>query len=225
MSSRRSCVSCESAPVWYSFWKGLFGLWFRLQFRLRIEDREHEPRNGPVLAVSNHVSAVDPLIVGVALRRRARYMAKQELFRIPVLAVLLRSVGAFPVRRGEVDRQAVRRSLEALEQGDLLVMFPEGTRSPGGRLMSAEPGAALLALRTGAPVLPIAVIGTQHAMPKGARFPRRVPVVVRMGPPIAVPRRDGRLERSDLDEWGRRFMAAIAALLPADQQPMKDAGS
>lgn len=205
--------------MWYSLWKGFFALCFRSLFRLRIEGREHEPPGGPLLAICNHVSAADPFIAGVALRRSARYMAKQELFKNPVLGALLRSVGSFPVRRGQVDRQSIRTALQALAHGEVLVMFPEGTRSHDGRLMPAEPGAALLALRSGAPVLPMAVAGTQHAMPKGRTLPRRVQVVVRIGPPLAVPKHEGRIDRADLDAWGRRFMAAIAALLPPDQQP------
>lgn len=205
--------------MWYSFWKGLLALFFWLQFRLRVEGREHEPPTGPVLAVCNHVSAADPPIAGVALRRRARYMAKHELFQVPVLGSWLRSIGAFPVRRGEADRRSLRTAMTALARGEVLIMFPEGTRSADGRLMPAEPGAALMALRTGVPVLPMAVIGTQHAMPKGARFPRHVPVVVRIGPVIAVPRYEGRIDRGDLEAWGHRFMAAIAALLPPEQRP------
>ncbi len=205
--------------MWYSLWKNFFALCFRSLFRLRIEGREHEPSSGPLLAICNHVSAADPFIAGVALRRSARYMAKQELFQNPLLGALLRSVGSFPVRRGQADRQSIRTALQALSRGEVLVMFPEGTRSHDGRLMPAEPGAALLALRSGAPVLPMAVVGTQHAMPKGRTLPKRTQVVVRIGPPLPVPKHEGRIDRADLDAWGRRFMAAIAALLPPDQQP------
>lgn len=205
--------------LFYEMMKVILGTCFWMLFRLRVEGREHEPRSGPVLAVCNHVSAVDPPIAGVALRRRARFMAKEELLRVPVLGALLRALGVFPVRRGEPDRQSIRVALEALEGGDLLLMFPEGTRSADGRLRVAEPGAALLALRTGAPVLPMAVIGTHRVMPKGARIPRPRPVVVRMGPPISVPREEGRLDRTVLEAWGQRFMTAIAALLPPEQRP------
>ncbi len=205
--------------MWYRLVRWTLGLYFGWQFSLRVEGREHEPATGPVLVVSNHVSALDPPMVGVALRRTSRYMAKQELMDTPVLGFFLRTIGVFPVRRGEADRRSIRMALEALERGSVLVMFPEGTRSPDGRLQTAEPGAAMLALRTGAPVLPVAVIGTQHAMPRGAKRPRRTRVLIRFGATLQPPKRAGRIDRTELDAWGQRFIASIAALLPADQQP------
>lgn len=209
--------------MWYRFWKAVLWTVFRVAFGLRVEGGAYEPLRGPVLVVCNHVSAIDPPIAGVALRRQARYMAKQELLDTPVLGWLLRSVGVYPVRRGEPDRRAIRTTMECLARGELVVMFPEGTRSPDGRLMAAEPGAALVALRSGAPVLPVAVIGTQHAMPKGIRCPRRAKVSVRIGPVVQAPRIEGRIDRATLDAWGARFMAAIAELLPADQRPLAGA--
>jgi 1-acyl-sn-glycerol-3-phosphate acyltransferase len=205
--------------AWYRFWWTFYLLLFRLLFRLRIEGREHVPPSGPVLVVSNHASTLDPPIAGVAVGRQASYMAKEELLKTPVLGPYLRSIGVFPVRRGEADRQSFRMSLDVLGRGGVLLMFPEGTRSLDGRLRPAEPGAALIALRTGAPVLPVAVVGTQRVMPKGARLPRPAQVVVRIGPVIQVPKREGRIDRSEVDAWGRRFMAAIGELLPAEQQP------
>jgi 1-acyl-sn-glycerol-3-phosphate acyltransferase len=205
---------------WYWIWCTFYWLLFRLLFRLRVEGREHVPPAGAVLAVSNHVSTVDPPIAGVSIGRQVWYMAKEELLRTPVLGPYLRSLGVFPVRRGEADRQSFRTSLEVLARGGVLLMFPEGTRSVDGRLRPPEPGAAFIALRTGAPVLPVAVIGTQRVMPKGARLPRPAPVLVRIGPMIQVPKREGRIDRADLDAWARRFMDAIGALLPPEQQPI-----
>lgn len=208
---------------WYGLSWGTYRLLFRILFSLRVEGQEHVPPTGPVLAISNHVSAVDPPIAGVAIDRQAWYMAKEELLRTPVLGPYLRSIGVFPVRRGQADRQSIRTALDVLAQGRVLVMFPEGTRSQDGRLRNAEPGAALLALRSGAPVLPMAVVGSQHAMPKGARFPRRTPVTVRIGPVIRIVKQEGRLDRRAIADLGQRFMAAIAALLPPDQQPLDQA--
>jgi 1-acyl-sn-glycerol-3-phosphate acyltransferase len=147
-------------------------------------------------------------------------MTKEELLRIPLVGPFFRSGGAFPVRRGEPDRRAMRLALDFLERGEVVLMFPEGTRSTDGRLQPVEPGAAMLALRAGAPVVPIAIIGGHRAMPRGARFPRRVPVTARVGPPLPVPKLDGRIDRETLALWGQRFRERLAALLPPDQQPV-----
>lgn len=207
--------------AWYQFWKNAVLLLGLTAFRMKVEGRGHEPPAGPLIVAGNHASAIDPPLVGCVLRRRAAYMAKQELFSIPVLGAWLRSVGVFPVNRGAPDRRAIRHSLQVLEQGNVLVMFPEGTRSEDGRLRDPEPGAALIALRTGAPVLPVAVVGSHKILPKNAKWPRFTRVIVRIGPPMAVPRVDGRLEHDVLDDWGRRIMSSIGALLPEDQQPAR----
>lgn len=209
--------------MWYRLWKRFFLAWCRLQFRFRVEGAEHEPADGPVLVIANHTSAADPVLVAVALRRRVLTMGKEELFRVPVLAWWLRSLGGFPVRRGEPDRQALRHAAAELARGGAVVIFPEGTRSTDGRLQPAEPGAALLALRSGAPVLPVAVVGAHRVLPKGARLPRSRPVVVRLGPVLHPPRLEGRIDHEALEAWGRRFVEALAALLPPDQQPASGA--
>jgi 1-acyl-sn-glycerol-3-phosphate acyltransferase len=205
--------------AYYLFLRALFGTLARVLFGLRVEGAEHLPRAGPVLAIANHTSAIDPPIVGLALTRQARIMAKEELLRIPIVGPFFRSGGAFPVRRGAADRRSMRLALEFLDRGDVVLMFPEGTRSIDGRLQPFEPGAALLALRAGAPVVPIAIVGGHRALPRGARFPRRVPVIARVGPPMPVPRLAGRIDRATLETWGQRFRAGLAELLPPEQQP------
>lgn len=214
----RLLISGASA-LWYWFWGRLVitGA-LRIAFRVRVEGREHEPATGPYVAAGNHASALDPLLIGGALRRQVRYMGKEELFRIPLLNIWLRWMGVFPVRRGFPDRNAIRTSIRILEDGGGLVMFPEGTRSPDGRLRDPEPGAAMIALRTGAPVLPVAVINSYRILPKGSRRPRFEPVTVRFGPPVLVPRVEGRLDHRMMDEWGQRIMGAIENLLPAEQK-------
>lgn len=204
--------------AWYQFIKTILWALCKVFFRLRLEGREHEPTRGPFIVAANHASAIDPPIVGIALKHQAAYMAKHELLHTPVLGPLLRSVGVFPVRRGEPDRKAIRRSLEVLDSGGVLVMFPEGTRSPDGRLQAPEPGAAMIALRTGAPVLPAVVINSHRILPKRARWPSLLQVTVRFGPPLTVPKIEGRLDHETLEEWGRRIIEAIERLLPADQK-------
>ena len=204
--------------VWYEFWKRLFYYICRAAFRLKIEGREHERATGPLIVAGNHASILDPPLIGMCLRRQSAYMAKEELFAVPILGPWLRSIGSFPVRRGTPDRKAIRRSLEVLERGGVLVIFPEGTRSLDGRLRDPEPGAAMIALRTGVPVLPAAVVNSHRILPKGARWPRFEQVTVRFGPPLAVPKVEGRLDHATMEQWGRQIMHEIERMLPEDQR-------
>lgn len=200
----------------YSLSRAIVRAVMRWWFGFRVDGREHEPATGPLVVVSNHRSVLDPLVVGSALRRRVRFMAKEELFRVPVLRWWVAACGAFPVRRGEADRQALRTALKILADGGVLVMFPEGTRAIGRELRPPEPGAALLALRAGAALLPVAITGTDEVLPRGAHRLRRSPIRVRIGEPIPVPGVDGdgvRAGREEINSLGRRYMAEIAALL------------
>jgi len=188
----------------------------RWWFGFRVDGREHEPAMGPVIVVSNHRSDLDPLVVGSALRRRVTFMAKQELFRVPGVRWWISACGAFPVRRGEADRQALRTALKILADGGVLVMFPEGTRAFGRELRPPEPGAALLALRTGAALLPVAITGTDEVLPRGAHRLRRGTIRVRIGEHIPVAGVDGngaKAGREEINLLGRRYMSALAALL------------
>ena len=211
--------------LWYEFWKRLFYYICRLAFRLKIEGREREPASGPLIVAGNHASLLDPPLIGMCLRRQSAYMAKDDLFTVPILGPWLRSIGSFPVRRGAPDRKAIRRSLEVLERGGVLVIFPEGTRSLDGRLRDAEPGAAMIALRTGVPVLPAAVVNSYRILPKGARWPRFMQVTVSFGPLLHVPKVEGRLDHETLAHWGRRIMREIEEMLPDDQRPVGSEGT
>jgi len=202
---------------WYGLQRIILTPLCRVLFRLRVEGREHEPRHGPFIAAFNHASAVDPLLAALSLQRRCRFMAKPEVLKIPILGPYLASVGTFAIRRGEPDRKAFRLCLQILMGGGVLVMWPEGTRSPDGRLQSAEPGAARIALRTGVPILPVAMVGSHHVLPKGGRWPKFAPVTVRFGPLIQVPRIKGPLSDKVLEAWGHRIMVEIGKLLPPSQ--------
>ncbi len=217
LRSARRWLGAAVGERWYSLWRLIVTVLCLIAFRLRVEGREHEPRQGPFIAAVNHASAVDPLLTAVSLRRRAHYMAKADVLTIPVLSAWLTSLGTFPIRRGEPDRKALRRAFQILEHGGVLVMWPEGTRSRDGRLQAAEPGAARIALRMGVPVLPIAIAGSYRVLPKGARWPKFVPVTVRVGPPLHVPKVEGRIDSQVLEIWGRRIMEEIGKLLPPSQ--------
>ena len=208
----------------YRISRGIVRFVLRAVFRFRVQGAEHEPPTGPLVIVSNHASDLDPLVVGAALRRRVYFMAKVELFRSPLVRWWVTACGAFPVRRGEADRQAWRTARTILERGGALVMFPEGTRGASARdLRPAEPGAALLALRTGATILPLAIAGTDAVLPRGAHRLSRAAVTVRVGPPIhpnGAPREPVRsaVDRGEIDAVGRRFMQVIADLLHETEQ-------
>jgi 1-acyl-sn-glycerol-3-phosphate acyltransferase len=184
---------------------------FKWGVRLEVRGERNIPPQGPVLVVCNHISQIDPMVLGIAARpRRSHYMAKAELFRIPLVARMIHRLGAFPVERGGADRRALRTAREVLRRGDVLLMFPEGTRYTDGRLRPGLPGAGSLGLEPGVTVVPAAIWGSHRLL-------RRVRVV--FGAP---------LDLSDVAQGPRsvrsrtaadRMMAAIAALIPAAGGP------
>jgi 1-acyl-sn-glycerol-3-phosphate acyltransferase len=156
-----------------------------IYFRLRRIGREHVPADGPVIFASNHRSFLDPFVIGTLARRPVYYMAKKELFERRWQGWLLNGLGAFPVDRGASDQDAMSTAREILERGDCVVIFPEGTRVRPGPLGDPRRGVGRLALETGAPVVPVAVIGTE-AIRRGWRIrPHRV--TIRCGRPLTFP--------------------------------------
>lgn len=190
-------------------------------FALQVEGEAHVPKTGPAILAPNHVSYVDPVVVGVSVHRRVHYMAKRELFRNPVAAWILRGVQAFPVTRERLDPSTLKHTLSLLAAGQLVLMFPEGTRGDGQTLGPAKPGVAAVAARSGAPVVPVFHWGTEQILPRGSRRFRRVPVRVRFGPPLRFSA-DGASGREALEAFGRRIMEAIAALRPVGETPISD---
>ncbi len=171
--------------------------------RWEVKGIENIPGSGGVVLVANHVSYWDPVVVICAFKRRVYFMAKAELFKIPVVGYVVAISGAFPVRRDRADRNAIRTALKLLEEGQVVGVFPEGTRSHSGEMLKPHLGAAMLALKSGAPVLPVAVSGTRGFWGK---------IRVRVGKPIPV----GSLKsgsRADLEGLSDLAMSHIAALL------------
>jgi 1-acyl-sn-glycerol-3-phosphate acyltransferase len=182
--------------VLYGILKPLAVFLMRTWFGLRVRGAEHIPSSGPALIVSNHQSILDPPLIGGATRRQIYFLAKAELFRIPVFGPLIRALHARPVRREGSDPRALRTAALLLKEGKALLVFPEGTRSLDGRLGEGKPGVGMLAVTSGAPVVPAYVSGTLEALPKGAVWPRRSQVSVSFGPalhfkaPISVGRKE-----------------------------------
>ncbi len=163
----------------------------------KIYGIENVPVKGPVIAVSNHASYFDPPFLSVSLRRPVAFMAKEELFKVPVLADLIRLYGAYPVKRGSGDRGAIRAALNALTEGWIVGVFLEGTRTSNGRINQPKLGAAMIAAKSQTPLLPVSLWGTEKILKKGSSIPQRVPVTLRIGelipPPISGKREE--LER------------------------------
>jgi 1-acyl-sn-glycerol-3-phosphate acyltransferase len=172
-------------PVIYWTLRSLLVPAFLIYLRMQRIGRERLPKDGPLLLASNHRSFLDPFLIGTCLRRPIYYFAKRELFEKRWQAWILNSLGAFPVDRGVGDRAALDTAREILERGDCVVVFPEGTRIRSAALGEPRRGIGRLALETGVPVVPIAVIGSEHVR-RGWRIrPRKVRV--RVGPPLHFP--------------------------------------
>lgn len=193
--------------------------------RIRIEGEvDAIPRTGPVILAANHTSNADPVVIGgfltQTLDRRVNWLGKKELFDVPILGWLSWHGGIHPVDRGAADVDAFKLARKILVEGHLLAVFPEGTRSPNGTLQAAKDGIALLAIRTGAPVVPIGIEGADRVWPKGRKLPRfGGHITMRVGAPIVVDATGGGADRrAAKSEATERIMRAIAELLPERQR-------
>src|ERR1700757_4006126 len=172
-------------PIVYWIVRALFQPFFHIYFRLSRIGREHIPADGPVIIAANHRSFLDPFVIAAMARRPMYYVAKKELFTKGWQAWLLNSLGAFPVDRGAADRDMLDTARAILDRGDIVLIFPEGTRVRPGSLGNPKRGVGRLALETGAPVVPLAVIGTE-AVRKGWKI-RPHKVRIRAGRPLRFP--------------------------------------
>ncbi|MGZ4159592.1 MAG: lysophospholipid acyltransferase family protein [Neobacillus sp.] len=152
--------------TFYSFAKSVVYAIFKPWYRIEAEGRENFPKEGAVLLCSNHINNLDPIVVGIMAPRPVHYMAKEEIFKVPVLGNIVRKCNAFPVKRGFGDREALRIGLKVLKDGHVFGLFPEGTRSKTGELGKGLAGAGFFALRSEASVVPCAVIGPYKSLHK-----------------------------------------------------------
>ena len=198
------------------YWANLW-TWIRLTLLIvtsrDVRGLENIPRKGGLILTCNHFSVGDPPVLTGTFPRRIAWMAKQELFDFPIVGKLYKMGGFIPVRRFEGDLRAIRMSQAALRHGHVLGMFPEGTRS-GGRLGTGEPGTALIALRTGAPILPAAIWGTEHVkLPRDLL--RRTRAHIRFGEPFRLPQ-SKRITKEHVTAGTEEIMRRIAELLPPE---------
>jgi 1-acyl-sn-glycerol-3-phosphate acyltransferase len=189
--------------TFYGFAKAVVGVALRTVWRMRVHGAELVPRDGPLIVACNHVSYFDPPALGVAMPRPIHYMAKVELFAMPVLGPVIARLNAFPVDRSRGDVAAIRRSVEVLKGGAAVGIFPEGTRNASGRV-TAQVGVALLASLSGAPVLPAYVAGSARANRLGR-------IDVAFGEPVRFGGR-GKASREDLAKWTDEIMGRVFAL-------------
>ena len=183
---------------------------FRFLFRGKTTGISNLPKAGGVVIVSNHGSHLDPPILGHALGRPVAFMAKSELFNIPILASIISACGAYPVKRGAGDREALRTASNRLSEGWATGVFLDGKRQENGRVNDPKAGAALLAGRTGCPILPVAIVNSQRAFPKGSLIPRFVSIHLRVGELIPPPKTR---KREDLKSTTKEVQIAINAML------------
>ncbi|WP_280768245.1 lysophospholipid acyltransferase family protein [Salipaludibacillus daqingensis] len=186
----------------YSIGQFICRTYFRLFYRVTLVGRDNIPADGGVLLCSNHIHNLDPPLVGAFLKRQTKFMAKAELFNAPILKSILPRVGAFPIRRGMSDRQALRSGLKLLKQSEIVGVFPEGTRSKTGELGEGLAGVGFFALRSEANVVPCAVIGSYKLFS---------PLKVVYGPPVNM--NSIRENKGSPEEATEEIMRGIQKLL------------
>ena len=182
---------------------------FTRLYRMRVTGLEHLPATGPVVLASNHLSNIDPFFLGVVCPRQIHFMAKAEIWKVPLVGRLVDALGSFPVQRGAADRHAVEEALGVLSSGAVLGIFPEGHRSRDGRLGTPQAGVALFSMRKGVTTVPVALIGSDHVVRN--KRPRLPHVVVAFGPAIDVEVTDGSKSDRQRAVTGR-LMQALADL-------------
>jgi 1-acyl-sn-glycerol-3-phosphate acyltransferase len=184
---------------------------------LEVEGLDNIPASGPAILMINHVAFLDPVMLIACVPRRIVPMSKIENLRLPGVNLLIRLWGAINVRRGEVDRAALRQAIDALKAGHLLLMAPEGTRSRSGELQEPHDGIAYVATRTNALVIPVGIVGTPEIAKNSKRF-KRTRVRVTLGRPFYFETAGARAGRETLSQMTREAMYQLAAVLPPQQR-------
>lgn len=212
-------VMSRAQRIMYAVIRALIEGACRVWFRLEVHGAENLPAEGAYIVSPIHRSNLDTPVLSAITTRRLRYMGKESLWSSRALGWLLTALGGFPVKRGTADREALKAGLACVERGEPLVMFPEGTRQVGPDVAEMFDGPAYVACRTGTPIVPVGLGGTEAAMPKGAKFIRPVKMVMVIGEPIVPPplKESGRVSRSGVRDLTARLGEEIQVLFDEAQ--------
>ncbi len=204
----------------YSFFKLLGEVIFGFYYRVRRFGLDSLPKEGPLILASNHISYMDPLLIGLTFPRQIIWMMLESIYRRPVINFICRKASVIPVRRNSRDLQALKRAIGVVKRGFVLGVFPEGRMSRDGKLQSAfGEGAAMISLKTGAPILPAAIVGSYHSFPPEGKFPKPGKITVTYGAPLFFSRTEGKLDRKTVVEATERLRRAIERLLYQSRSP------
>jgi 1-acyl-sn-glycerol-3-phosphate acyltransferase len=199
----------------YWFFKAILYIFFKVFHRLEVVGSENVPEEGGVIVAANHVSYLDPPLMGAALKRQATYMAKEGLFKIPILGAVIR-LFSVPIRRGRPQPSTIKEAVNRLKKGELIVMFPEGSRSVDGNILDAKRGIGVIAAISRMPVVPALIKGTEKALPVGARFLRPAKITVIFGNPIVTDNEE--TDKQFQDRISRDIMETIKNLKGEEQR-------
>jgi 1-acyl-sn-glycerol-3-phosphate acyltransferase len=206
-------------PVIFNFCRAICRIVASVFFDLKAYGLENVPRTGGALMVANHASYLDPALVGVRIYRPLSFMAKSELFDIPVFGWIIRHCNAFPVQQGKGDRAAIEQTIQTLKSGHILNLFPEGSRTADGQLQKIQKGVALIAKRAGVPIVPAVLIGSFEAWPKGRVIFQSHPVRVLYGPPIDVSRMKAEEITLLIERRFKELLAELRAIIGEELAP------
>jgi 1-acyl-sn-glycerol-3-phosphate acyltransferase len=199
----------------YYFLRGFIAFVSRLSLRRKVIGKKNMPQHSACIVVANHVNLVDSPLIGISLGRKVHFMAKEDLFHSRIIGWLADKFGAFPVAKGKLNRRAGRTAVELLANGQALIIYPEGQRSWDGKLGPAYSGAALLAVKSGVPIVPVGIIGTAQLKGKWW-FLRRPKITFNIGQPFTLPACPEKPTKEMVNGMTRDIMLHIAAQLPED---------
>ena len=209
-------IAAKRSSMWvYRFVRRTIMVVLYPYFRVRRRGGEYLDIEGPVIVAPVHRSNLDTLLLSGLGHRRLRALSKESLFHNRLFGAFLSALGAFPVRRGVADREAIREAVKMLKAGEQLVVFPEGTRQTGPQVTEVFDGVSYLASRTGAAIVPVGIAGTEEAMGAGTRLPRRVRVAMVAGPPIRPP--EGRMSRPEMGRFSETVRERLQAVFDEAQ--------